>query len=1674
MKTMKRTLAFVLALVMVLSLLPGNFASRAEAEETAQTSDTYEPWNHGYRFVDILNWDPATDDYSEELVAKVPLQDRIGAFAATQANPDLLDQARLYTIGSANYRNTDTSNGPWNAGMAYDDFSMNLFKFWQYTDIVGAGGRPTEQIDAETKAFIGSFEYGTIAIPQASTTNAAHKNGVLSLAEYFVPRTPQYTVEWLYQDENGNYPYAQKLIDIMNYYGFDGYFINQEEYIHYDYVPLFRDMLKWMRDRGAYIQWYDSIGDNGYISYQNAFNDYNDGWIWNEEDGRVTDSIFLNYWYTSSALKNSKAHAESLGLDPYDVVYMGVEGGQWKFSKNIDAEFNAVDENGQPYTSFAIWGGDWYQNGYDTANNNRYKPAYQWGVEERERMYFTSASEIAGEYSTGTVTRDDVGAGTINFQGFSKYIVEKSVIDGTVFTSNFNNGHGMQYFLNGEVSRDVEWSNLNIQDVLPTWQWWIESEGEALTLDMDWDYGPEYSRKQGAFPYTQVGAYNGGSSLVVYGDLADTHMVNLYKTELDVTANTELALTYHKSSADDASQIGIAVTFKNGDAVDTVILPIADSGKQTGWTTATVDLGEYAGKVIAAIGVELSATEAVEDYQINLGRLVVSDGNDYTPSAPTGVKLEKMFDSTNELQISWNIADYSTVNNYHIYAVYADGSERFVGGAYAENYYIQTLEDRANVVALEVRAVGIDGSESAGTQVALNGNGITNVKAASANNKLVVTWNGGEAEVELKYFYSDKAAPAAKTGNGTVTFDIDVEDGEEYILTLTNDDGFVNYFGGLADNFCEPYAGQAQMVTAGKFNFNAPVSGDWISMDMTIDGWTKTYNRFGANTNILEDIEIPTTGMITVSIVVTDIYGNVSAPTNLLFLNGIPADMDAAINPEQFPDDALRAALEEKVGTTLQDLADFVGPLDLSDCGITELSGLALMGGVTELDLSGNDIVEIGNDMLPPNLTKLTLEDNDVLEVINIDGMSDLKLVLGDLPSLKELSAVGYGNFELNLSGCTNLENLYLTGAQITELDITALTKLHNFTIDDSQIGSMPCADAAAYTNAYFWNWTGAKLDLSEGTDEGDLMAGMKEYFENAELPDEPGRDEVIIADELYFQGWMERNHTYDLGVEKVISSIKIFTWYPEYYGYMNSGAIDLSADGVNFTRVTTFDYGEAAEFNVPVPVSAPARYVKLVNTYDGGYPYLEITIRGYGVAPKGFSYDSQKPEMVRDEIAALEVPADGTEYDLMELLENWYASTKTAVSGTAASALTDADWIDQAYLAKQATMPASVKVTITDEDGNVYVHPQDTLGNLAEEKLPVEPATVYTGHEYSNEEGYRMFDGSGTSKWCGRENSNWLTFELAEPKVIGQWYTMHAGSEDAGMISSAFRLQVLDTSALSEEDYLALSEADKKSVGRTAAYWKDLSVVTGNTENEVITPVDMDKLTSAQVYRFVVDQAAQPDGNAWGALRVYEMELYAYEGTTEFVANGLFKADTAGEYTVTYLRGSEVLNTTTVTVIGEQIPDETEPEVTEPDVTEPDVTEPDVTEPDVTEPEVTEPEVTEPDVTEPDVTEPDVTEPDVTEPDVTEPEVTEPDVTEPDVTEPDVTEPDVTEPDVTEPKPTEPKPTEPKPTEPKPTKPQGGSADTGDAFSALWIFAMTISLAGAASLLVINKKRRF
>ena len=85
-----------------------------------------------------------------------------------------------------------------------------------------------------------------------------------------------------------------------------------------------------------------------------------------------------------------------------------------------------------------------------------------------------------------------------------------------------------------------------------------------------------------------------------------------------------------------------------------------------------------------------------------------------------------------------------------MYAGYADGvASGFVGGAYAANYYIQTLEDAQNVTCLKVRAVGADGSESEPAVLNLEQtNRVSNVRTTSADGKLNVTWTDPEASFD--------------------------------------------------------------------------------------------------------------------------------------------------------------------------------------------------------------------------------------------------------------------------------------------------------------------------------------------------------------------------------------------------------------------------------------------------------------------------------------------------------------------------------------------------------------------------------------------------------------------------------------------------------------------------------------------------------------------------------------------------------------------------------------------------------------------------------------------------------------------------------------------------------------------------------------------------------------
>ena len=402
-----------------------------------------------------------------------------------------------------------------------------------------------------------------------------------------------------------------------------------------DDVPAYQDFMKQIVDQGIYIQWYDSATyPGGGVGYQDMFNGSNSPYVQDTDKGKISDSIFLNYWFSGNMLKDSAAHAESFGIDPKYAVFAGIESGQKKFdSIGSNAGYMNVnlDDTGKPYVSLAALGTDFVSR--ELGDDKKVYPKYQNQVFDRERRLWTGSS--TGEKGTADIADNYIDDGTSNdgWKGFASQIAECSVVGGSMFSTSFNTGHGLEWRDGGERTSDQQWGNINLQDILPTWQWWIDANSDPLQADFD--YGKDYEAVP-RFKYTKVGGYEGGDSLVLSGKLSNDNTIRLYKTDLDVAAGSKIDLTYNKLNSDDSKlQLGLILA----DDPETVVpVDVTDGSAGNGWKTASVDLSQYAGKktgtlklyAVGADGSRSLATEAplneaaaVSDVKVEPGK----DGN---------------------------------------------------------------------------------------------------------------------------------------------------------------------------------------------------------------------------------------------------------------------------------------------------------------------------------------------------------------------------------------------------------------------------------------------------------------------------------------------------------------------------------------------------------------------------------------------------------------------------------------------------------------------------------------------------------------------------------------------------------------------------------------------------------------------------------------------------------------------------------------------------------------------------------------------------------------------------------------------------------------------------------------------------------------------------------------
>lgn len=550
-----------------------------------------------------------------------------------------------------------------------------------------------------------------------------------------------------------------------------------------DDVPAYQDFMKQIVDQGIYIQWYDSATyPGGGVGYQDMFNGSNSPYVQDTDKGKISDSIFLNYWFSGNMLKDSAAHAESFGIDPKYAVFAGIESGQKKFdSIGSNAGYMNVnlDDTGKPYVSLAALGADFVSR--ELGDDKKVYPKYQNQVFDRERRLWTGSS--TGEKGTTDIADNYIDDGTSNdgWKGFASQIAECSVVGGSMFSTSFNTGHGLEWRDGGERTSDQQWGNINLQDILPTWQWWIDADSDPLQADFD--YGKDYEAVP-RFKYTKVGGYEGGDSLVLSGKLSNDNTIRLYKTDLDVAAGSKIDLTYNKLNSDDSKlQLGLILA----DDPETVVpVDVTDGSAGNGWKTASVDLSQYAGKKIAtlklyAVGADGSrslATEAplneaaaVSDVKVEPGK----DGNvkvSWTNPQVSGEKTVTVKSDTG----SWR---YAAQPYSQTVKVSADKSEATIPNAPVDgSRYVVTVDNAGGTTAT---ATGVFADATIepypACSVTWNGDRVTLVRPETQDWRylyMTEKWtdeNGEKQEKQLgaNYTYSQSTPPITGIIRGRTT-----------------------------------------------------------------------------------------------------------------------------------------------------------------------------------------------------------------------------------------------------------------------------------------------------------------------------------------------------------------------------------------------------------------------------------------------------------------------------------------------------------------------------------------------------------------------------------------------------------------------------------------------------------------------------------------------------------------------------------------------------------------------------------------------------------------------------------------------------------------------------------------------------------------------------------------
>ncbi|ALB28529.1 endo-beta-N-acetylglucosaminidase, partial [Companilactobacillus heilongjiangensis] len=586
----------------------------------------------------LLKWSPQTDPDASYNVSNVKLAKRAqGQKVNDYQNPD----AKVLSIAITNRHTAGTPS--------QGDSNKAVYNFtnWQYVDTL--------------VAWAGSSGEGIIVPPSGDLTDAAHRNGVPVVGTVFFPPSvyggkTEWVKQFVQKDKNGKFIVADKLLEMADYYGFDGWFINEETDVDEQTAHDLRDMMVYLNEHkksSQQIIWYDAMLPSGDVTWQGALNDENSSFF-QQGDKSIADKMFIDFRWTKDKLSSSNKEAFKLGRNPYD-LFAGIDLQANGINSSRNPEM-LLDESGKLKTSIGLYCPDWTLR--DGAN---YDVDKYW---ENEQKMWTNANNDPRKVDTSQ-----------NWQGISKYVVEKTPVTQFPFVTNFNVGNGDNYYKNGQLMTSGAYNNRSIQDILPTYRWILDNaKGNKLSAK---------------FSYKNV--FNGGSSVELSGDMKNNaaSYIKLYASDVKATGSESAKIVVKGEK-----NLELVLTDENDKKVT------LDANKYdniNGWHEYGFSLSKLAGKTIKSIG--LNVYGSTGENQINIGSMTFSNGQFQRINNVTGLKVQGKTvtdDMTENVRLQWDKANDDTAG-YNIYQRKSNGHTTLAGTT-SNNAFTITNEKRSEGV----------------------------------------------------------------------------------------------------------------------------------------------------------------------------------------------------------------------------------------------------------------------------------------------------------------------------------------------------------------------------------------------------------------------------------------------------------------------------------------------------------------------------------------------------------------------------------------------------------------------------------------------------------------------------------------------------------------------------------------------------------------------------------------------------------------------------------------------------------------------------------------------------------------------------------------------------------------------------------------------------------------